>query len=119
MLSCNSIVNIECKDILPPYCLKDAKRLKGKIFGRDDNDRGFFEKIIPRRSYLLGNLASISANLNWPINTINPPEVVDVFLSRRLYWWTSFPPKHFETKFLRVDQLSSYLGELEGSNMRR
>jgi hypothetical protein len=119
MLSCNSIVNIECKDILPPYCLKDAKRLKGKIFGRDDNDRGFFEKIIPRRSYLLGNLASISANLNWPINTINPPEVVDVFLSRRLYWWTSFPPKHFETKFLRVDQLSSYLSELEGSNMRK
>jgi hypothetical protein len=119
MPSYNYIINLECKDILPPYCLKDAKRLKEKIFGMNNKDRGFFEKIIPRRLYLLGNLIPIAADLKWPINTINPPKIIDVFLSRMLYWWTRFPPKHTETIFLRVDQLSSYLSELEGSNMRK
>ncbi|MCJ7760802.1 hypothetical protein MUP59_06640 [Candidatus Bathyarchaeota archaeon] len=58
----NVVLNIECKDILPAYCLKDVRRLREKIFG-SFTDGGYFEKINRRESYLSNNLKHIANDL--------------------------------------------------------
>jgi len=79
----NVIFNIECKDILPPYCLKDAKRLREKIFGRPGKDRGHFEKIERRQSYLLEHVLSISKDLFWPVSVDAIPKIITIYLTFR------------------------------------
>ena len=108
----NVVLNIECKDILPVYCLKDAKRLREKIFGRPRKDKGFFEKINRRQSYLSSHLTQIASDLRWPIDVKNLPKITTIFLSRTTYWWTKFPPARIRAVFLRVDQLSSFVEKL-------
>jgi len=109
----NVVLNIECKDILPVHCLKDAKRLREKIFGRPDKNEGHFEQINKRQSYLSNCLPEIASALEWPIDSENPPKIITVYLSRRSYWWTRFPPKEIDAVFLRIDLLSKFINDLE------
>ena len=110
----NIVLNIECKDILPPYCLKDATRLRRKIFGNNSEDEGHFKQIKKRQDYLSENLLSIACILKWPIDFNNPPKIITIYLTRLTYWWTRFPPKDVDTVFLQVDQLSEFIEDLEG-----
>lgn len=43
-----TILIIECKDILPVYCMKDAKRLREKIFGRSGKEKGYIDQVLKR-----------------------------------------------------------------------
>ncbi|MCK4823315.1 hypothetical protein KA005_46615, partial [bacterium] len=105
----NIILSIECKDILPPYCLKDAKRLREKIFGRPGKYQGHFEQINKRKEYLREHIVDVSTALKWPIDAKNHPKIISIYLSRRSYWWTNFPPKEIEAEFIRVDLLSDFI----------
>lgn len=69
----NVIFNIECKDILPVFCLKDAKRLREKIYGRNSQDEGHFTQINRRQNYLKANIVDIMHLLNWPYDSNAPP----------------------------------------------
>jgi hypothetical protein len=105
----NIILNIECKDNLPPYCLKDATRLKRKIFGKGNGDEGHFNQINKRKYYLEGNIQKICRGLNWPIDSDNLPKIITIYLTRNTYWWTRFPPKDQDVTFLTAVQLSNFL----------
>ena len=109
----NIVFNIECKDILPVHCLKDAKRLREKIFGRPGKDEGHFGQINKRKDYLAEHIFDIGTALEWPMDSKNPPEIITIYLSRRSYWWTSFPPEEIEAVFLRIDLLSDFIRNLE------
>jgi hypothetical protein len=108
----NVILNIECKDILPAFCLKDAKRLREKIFGRPGKDLGHFEQIEKRQSYLTEQVLSIAKDLSWPINVEAAPKIITIYLTRLTYWWTRFPPREVSALFLRVDMLAKFIEEL-------
>jgi hypothetical protein len=107
----NIILNIECTDILQGYCLKDAKRLREKLFGTEEN-RGKTERIEIREKYLINNISKIMADLKWPSKKDNKPKVVSLCISRYIYYWTVNPPYSTTVKFLRVDSLHEYLSIL-------
>jgi hypothetical protein len=106
------VLNIECKDLLPVHCLKDAKRLRETIFGKPGMDNGHFEQINKRRDYLQMHLFEIANALGWPMESKAHPRVETIYVSRLTYWWTRFPPKDFGAVFLRIDFLSDYIQNL-------
>ena len=108
----NIILNIECKDILPAYCPKDAKTLQETIFGKDNKDEGHFRQINKRRDYLSLHLLEITQTLKWPIDINNLPKIITIYLTRTTYWWTKFPPRDVKTVFLRIDMLSKFIEDL-------
>jgi hypothetical protein len=105
----NIILIVEDKDILPPFCLKDAKRVREKIFGRTPKDDGYLGKIERREKYIIQNINKIAQFLKWNIDPNNPPRVVSLFVSRYTYWWTKFPPKETGVKFMRIDFLEEFI----------
>jgi hypothetical protein len=105
----NLIFNVECKDILPVHCLKDAKRLREKIFGQPGKDKGHFTQIEKRAEYLSAHIFDIARALDWPVNPGRLPEIVTIYLSRRSYWWTYFPPYEVTAKFLQIDLFSDFI----------
>ena len=108
----NVVLNIECKDNLPPFCLKDATRLKRTIFGEGDGDEGHFRKINKRKDYLLRNIRKIAESLHWPIDSNHLPKVETIYLTRDTFWWTRFPPIDTGVTFLQSTQLSMFIESL-------
>jgi hypothetical protein len=109
----NIIINVECKDIQPVFSMKDMKSLREKIFGRVGIDDGHFAQINPRREYLEKNLERIGAALRWPVYKGSPPRIITIYLTRRVYWWTRFPPESIKAVFLKVDMLSEFIKSLQ------
>lgn len=105
----NVIFNVECKDILPVHCLKDAKRLRETIFGQEGKDKGHFTQIDKREEYLTAHISDIAVALDWPVNASRLPEIITIYLSRRTYWWTHFPPREVHAKFLQIDLFSDFI----------
>jgi hypothetical protein len=100
---------IECKYNQPAFCLKDARRLRDRIFGTS-HDRAQFAKIERRRAFLAKNFRYLRTLLAWPA----PPEVIgerfsEVYVSREIYWWMRNPPYDVPTQFVRVDVLDHWL----------
>ena len=100
---------IECKNNHPAFCLKDARRLRDRIFGAG-NDRAQFAKIERRRAFLEENYPKLRTLLAWPA----PPAKIgvcfsEVYVSRDVYWWMRNPPYHVPTQFVRVDVLDRWL----------
>lgn len=108
----HAVLNIECKNMLPVYCLKDAKRLREKIFGVPGKDEGHFRQIEKRQQYLLGHWATIAKTLKWPLSAAEPPKILSLYVTPITYWWTRFPPRKVDTTFLRVEMLSEYIQNL-------
>ena len=111
----NVVLNIECKDILPVFCLKDLKRLREKIFGREGKDEGHFSQINKREAYLSKDFIKIAKALKWPIDVNNLPKIISIYLTSKIYWWTKFPPKEVKAVFLQIDMLSNFIKDLEES----
>jgi hypothetical protein len=103
------LLNIECKDILPVFCLKDAKRLREKIFGREGKNDGHISPINRRQTYLSSNYRSIIQSLGWPSEGIDSLEIIPVYLTRMSYWWTRFPPIETDIKFVELSMLSGFV----------
>ena len=108
----HAVLNIECKNMLPVYCLKDAKRLRERIFGVPGKDEGHFRQIEKRQQYLLGHWAAIAKALKWPLSAAEPPKILSLYVTPITYWWTRFPPRKVDTTFLRVEMLSKFIQDL-------
>jgi hypothetical protein len=99
----------ECKYNQPPYCLKDARRLRDRIFGISP-DRGQFSKIERRREFLSSNLDRLRTLLGWPAPLVElPASVCEIHISREIYWWMRNPPYEVPTHFVRIDALDGWL----------
>jgi hypothetical protein len=108
----NMILNIEDKDIIPPYCLKDAKTIREDIFGHSPRDQGYLVKVEKRALYLSKHLQEIVGILGWKVNPNELPTVVSLFVTRHSYWWTKFPPRPTNVYFVRIDMLDRFLNDL-------
>ncbi len=108
----NVILNIECKDITPPHCLKDAKTLREAIFGEPGKNQGHFSQINKRNDYLAMHLIEIMKTLGWPIEPQKMPKIISIYLTQITYWWTRFSPIPVNTIFVRVDMLSNFIETL-------
>jgi len=112
----NTVLNIECKELRPDYCLKDARTRRENIFGdpAKPGDEGHFTQINKREKYLEDHLMEIAklANPKWSIDGTTPPKIVTIYLSRRKCWWTRFPPDHIHAYFLTLDELSDFIDSL-------
>jgi len=110
----NVLLNIECKEIPHTYCMKDAGRLRNKIFGwPKEMKKSHFPKILRREQYLLENLGKISKDLDWPIDKQNPPKIINVYVTRHRNWWMKSPPNNIEAEFQRIDRLDEFIKSIE------
>lgn len=101
----------ECKYNQPPFCLKDARRLRERIFGIPP-DLGQFSKIEGRRAFLAANMDRLRELLKWPAPTpAAPASIEELYISKEIYWWLRFPPYEVPTQFVRIDGLSAWLIE--------
>lgn len=110
----NSILNIECKNLLPVYCLKDAKSLRETIFGEPGKDEGHFAQIDKRRVYLEQNWKRVAEVLKWPIKAESGIKIESLYVTPITYWWTRFPPRPVKTAFVRLSMLAQYCRDLVG-----
>jgi hypothetical protein len=105
----NILLNVECKDILPAYCLKDDSRIRRKFFGDGGNeDKGYLEKVEKREAYLSENAQAILEILGWKSTDV-VPKVISMFVSSRAYWWTRFPPVETSVYFTELYTLRDFL----------
>jgi hypothetical protein len=97
----------ECKYNQPPFCLKDARRLRERIFGIPP-DRGQFAKIEGRRAFLTANMDRLRELLKWPA-TAAPISIDELYVSKEIYWWLRFPLYEVPTRFVRIDGLGAWM----------
>jgi hypothetical protein len=99
---------VECKYNQPPFCLKDARRLRERIFGPGGKPQ--YPKIKRRREFFVENTERIRLLLKWPAsNVLGPAWIDDVYISRSIYWWMRFPPYPVPTHFVRIDAFANWL----------
>lgn len=100
----------ECKYNQPPFCLKDARRLRERVFGRGE-DHGQFSKIERRHCFLTKNVHRLRELLQWPDSQSGTDaEFQDVYICRDISWWLKHPPYDVHADFVRVDALDGWLG---------
>lgn len=100
---------MECKYNQPPFCLKDARRLRERIFGTD-KDKGQFAKIEGRRAFLVSHTDQLRTLLDWPAPMCaEPPSFTEVYVSRDIYWWMRNPPYEVPSQFVRIDALDGWI----------
>jgi len=105
----NQWVCIECKYNQPPFCLKDTRRLRDRIFG-SNSQRSQISKIERRHQFMLSNSERLRELLSWPKPKSGASlQIIDVYVSRDIYWWMRNPPYEVETHFVRVDTLENWL----------
>ena len=107
----NLLLSIECKDLSQVFCMKDARRLRQKIFGRP-HKKGYLDKVQNRHDYLEKNYKSILRALSWPINDEIEIKVISLFVSRHDFWWTRFPHVKTNIIFTRIDLLAHTIEEI-------
>lgn len=105
----NQWLVMECKYNQPPFCLKDARRLRERIFGTD-KDRGQFAKIEGRRTFLVSRADQLRTLVDWPAPMdAQPPSFTEVYVSRDIYWWMRNPPYEVSSQFVRIDALDGWI----------
>lgn len=108
----NRWLSVECKYNQPPFCLKDARRLRERIFGIDKGG-GQFGKIAGRRGFLASHTDRLRTLIGWPApSCAEAPSLTEVYVSRDIYWWMRNPPYEVTTHFVRIDALDGWLREL-------
>ena len=105
----NRWVTAECKYNQPAFCLKDARRLRDRIFGTPGH-RQQFAKIERRRAFLQAHMERMRTALSWPPPPAGlQPTVHELYVSRDIYWWMRNPPYPVPTHFVRIDRLHNWL----------
>lgn len=105
----NQWLIVECKYNQPPFCLKDARRLREYIFGLGE-ERGQLAKIERRRDFLNAHVDKLRELLGWPApETKAATFIVEIYVSRDIYWWMRNTPYEVPTHFVRIDALDSWL----------
>jgi hypothetical protein len=109
------ILNIECKNLFGPFCMKDAKRLRETIFGRPGKGLGHFDQVNLRQEYLKKDWEKVCEGLNWPLTSPGAPKIISVYLSPTIFWWMRHPPYSVESNFVHVKMLSKFIKDLTSS----
>lgn len=105
----NTWLAVEAKYNQPPFCLKDGRRLRDRIFGNDE-DKAQFSKIEGRRKFLKAHTEKLRALLGWPAgNPDKPLKIQELYVSRNIYWWMRSPPYEVSADFVRVDALHEWM----------
>lgn len=104
----NQWLAVECKYNQPPFCIKDARRLRERIFGRKKS-KGQIAKIKGRRSFLESNFDKVRDLLGWPSSSIAQFSIEEVYVSKEIYWWMRCPPYKVTCGFVRIDALELWL----------
>jgi len=91
--------------------MKDAKRIREKIFGRTEKDLGYIKQILKRHEYMEKNYKRVLKVLKWQFDEVIDIKVISIFVSRHDYWWTRFPSAELNLSFTRVDLLSHLISE--------
>jgi hypothetical protein len=111
----NLWLSIECKYNQPPFCLKDGRRLRARVFG-EGSDHGQFSKIERRRQFLTTNIDQLRVLLQWPESWAGIGSVFrEAYVCRDIYWWLKHPPYAVPTEFVRVDALDGWLRSALGT----
>jgi hypothetical protein len=106
----NTLVVVECKFNKPAFSIKDSKRLRDLIFGKDETDKkGQFSRIARRRNFTKVHRSRMLELLQWPSPVMTEGCYVEMYVSRDVHWWMVHPPYPVPTKFVRVDSLDSWL----------
>jgi hypothetical protein len=110
-----ALIAIECKDIFPAYCLKDAKRLREKIFGQPGME-GYAHRVKRRHEHLSKHAERIARALGWP--TTDLTKIISVFVTRTAFWWTRFPPEELDIEFMPITMLSPFFSDFSNRNTK-
>jgi len=104
----NLWVTVECKYNKPAYCLKDARRLRDYIFG-EHRGEGHVGKVERRHTFLAEHMDRLRALLNWPPSVMAPPNIRDLYVGPRIFYWMRDPPYPVHLEFIRLGLLDSWL----------
>ena len=106
----NTLAAVECKYNQPAFSVKDSRRLRDRIFGKDETDRaGQFSRIARRRAFVKEHRARMIELLKWPSAETAEVRDVEMYVSRDIHWWMIHPPYPVPTDFVRVDTLDDWL----------
>jgi len=105
----NLLVAVECKYNQPAYTMKDGRRIREKIFGRKEEDKGQIGKMLRRSAFLNMHRPRMLELLGWPKPAIAPERYVELYVSRDIYYWMVHPPYPVPTHFVRISTLDSWL----------
>ncbi|SER45758.1 hypothetical protein SAMN05216589_0613 [Halopseudomonas bauzanensis] len=105
----NLMVAVECKYNQPFYTMKDGRRIRDKIFGRKEGDKGQIGKVLRRGAFLEQHRTRILELLGWPKPANAPERYVELYVSRDIYYWMVHPPYPVSTHFVRISTLDSWL----------
>ncbi|POZ61029.1 hypothetical protein C2I19_15770 [Chromobacterium alticapitis] len=105
----NLLVAVECKYNQPAYTMKDSRRMREKIFGRKEDDKGQIGKVLRRGAFLERHRTRMLELLGWPKPASAPERYVELYVSRDIYYWMVHPPYPVQTHFVRISTLDSWL----------
>lgn len=105
----NLLVAVECKYNQPAYTMKDGRRIRDKIFGRKEDDKGQIGKVLRRGAFLEQHRTRMLELLGWPKPANVQTRYVELYVSRDIYYWMVHPPYPVPTHFVRVSTLDSWL----------
>jgi len=104
----NLWVTIECKYIQPPFCIKDSRRLRDKMF-EASKGKSHLCKIKKRREFLTSNFDAIRTLLQWPVSESAERERLrELYVSKHSYWWMFATPYSVPTEFVQIDLLEGW-----------
>ena len=103
------LVAVECKYNKPAYTMKDGGRIRDKIFGRKEDDKGQIGKVLRRGAFLKKHRTRMLELLGWPKPATAPERYVELYVSRDIYYWMVHPPYPVSTYFVRILTLDSWL----------
>lgn len=105
----NLLAAVECKYNQPFYTMKDGRRIRDKIFGRKEGDKGQIGKMLRRGAFLEQHRTRMLELLGWPKPAKVPERYAELYVSRDIYYWMVHPPYLVPTHFVRVSTLDSWL----------
>lgn len=105
----NLMVAVECKYNQPFYTMKDGRRIRDKIFGRKEGDKGQIGKVLRRGAFLEQHRTRMLELLGWPKPVNAAVRYVELYVSRDIYYWMVHPPYPVPTHFVRIATLDSWL----------
>lgn len=106
----NILAGVECKYNQPAFSIKDSRRLRDRIFGKDESDKaGQFSRIARRRAFAKDHRACMLELLKWPPAATSEGRYIEMYISRDVHWWMVHPPYPVPTDFVRVDLLDHWL----------
>lgn len=105
----NLLAAVECKYNQPAYTMKDGRRIRDKIFGRKEDDKGQIGKVLRRGAFLEQHRTRMLELLGWPKSSIAPERYVELYVSRDIHYWMVHPPYPVTPHFVRISTLDSWL----------